>query len=496
MSTIKTIFITGATGTMGLETLKQFTKRSDKFKLKLLIHDTKQDRKIISPYEKLDQFEIFYGNLKDSRLLEKCITGVDFVIHIGALVSPMADTMPEETLKVNYGSTLSIIEAIKKQENADDIALVYIGTVGQTGCRRDPIHWGRVGDPMKGSMFDYYSTSKIASERAVIESGLKKWVCLRQSGMLPFISKPYSIVFHQNLNNVLEWSTAKESGLLMANVCEDWIPDSFWRKVYNIGGGEKWRMTNWQFLELYYKIMRRDYKQIYDPQDLAIYNFHGQWYTDSDVLDEIAKFRFLDPQEYFEEELKDVIKIRSIPVLNKLIPSEKKLRKMIYDTIDLHGGTRWMVDNNMEDWIIAFFGSREEKDAITTWEEGYELYDPSREPSYLDHGYDESKPTEELDIDDIYNAAAFRGGQCLSASMTQGDIYSPLVWQCHRNHKFEATPFLILKAGHWCPECERSAWDYADYAKHSPFFAQVWTPLHYDQHVVKVEKEFSDKTIN
>ena len=116
-------------------------------------------------------------------------------------------------------------------------------------------------------------------------------------------------------------------------------------------------------------------------------------------------------------------------------------------------------------------------------------------PNYLDHGYDELKPTSELDLIDIQDAAKFRGGACLSPSMAKGDLFSPIKWRCHLGHEFDGTPNLILKAGHWCPECERTAWDYAEYAKHSSFFAQVWTPLHGDQHGVKVTKEYSDKTV-
>ena len=47
--------------------------------------------------------------------------------------------------------------------------------------------------------------------------------------------------------------------------------------------------------------------------------------------------------------------------------------------------------NNKEDWIKAFFGSREKRDAIKSWDEGYELFHPSEEVTYLDHGYDEEK---------------------------------------------------------------------------------------------------------
>jgi hypothetical protein len=154
-----------------------------------------------------------------------------------------------------------------------------------------------------------------------------------------------------------------------------------------------------------------------------------------------------------------------------------------------------MFETNQEEWIKSFFGSREKQENIKSWDEGYELYIPSHTPTYLDHGYDEAKSSSELDIKDIQAAAEFRGGKCLSKSMKPGDLYKPLIWSCHLGHQFKATPNLILKAGHWCPECERTAWDYAEYARHSPFFAQVWTPLHGDQHEVRIEKEFSDKTV-
>lgn len=97
----------------------------------------------------------------------------------------------------------------------------------------------------------------------------------------------------------------------------------------------------------------------------------------------------------------------------------------------------------------------------------------------LDHGYDESKPDSELDIEDMRSAAEFRGGKCLSQSMTKGDLYTKLQWECHDGHKFWASPYCILKAGHWCPECcQPSPWDYDRLSKFMPFYAQVWYDTH------------------
>ena len=174
---------------------------------------------------------------------------------------------------------------------------------------------------------------------------------------MPFVSDPSPIMFHQNLNNPLEWVTAQESGLLMANVCEHWIPDSFWRRAYNIGGGSKWRLTLWQMYEMYFGHLGLDYQQVFETRDFGIYNFHGQWFADSDALNEIAKFRYLDPEQFFRKEMRNIRAIRCLPLLRRLIPNERRMKQMLDKASQEHGGTKWMFDRNKEDWITVFFGS-------------------------------------------------------------------------------------------------------------------------------------------
>ena len=38
-------------------------------------------------------------------------------------------------------------------------------------------------------------------------------------------------------------------------------------------------------------------------------------------------------------------------------------------------------------------------------------------PKLLDHGYDDKKSEDEIDIEDVKNAAKFRGGELLSEQM-------------------------------------------------------------------------------
>ena len=106
----------------------------------------------------------------------------------------------------------------------------------------------------------------------------------------------------------------------------------------------------------------------------------------------------------------------------------------------------------------------------------------------LDHGYDESKPKSELDIEDMKKAAEFRGGELISKKMKKGDLVTKLKWKCGCcGAEFEASPNLILLGGHWCPECylPEKKWNYDEIAKSNPFFAQVWYTNHSkDEHNV------------
>lgn len=77
----------------------------------------------------------------------------------------------------------------------------------RNGDRMPPVHWGRVGDPIKPSMFDYYAVSKVVAERLVIESSLKYWVSLRQTGIIgrAMAEIEDAIMFHNCFDNVLEY---------------------------------------------------------------------------------------------------------------------------------------------------------------------------------------------------------------------------------------------------------------------------------------------------
>ena len=159
------VLLTGAAGGMGLESLKQMAEDKGSYQIVVLDLDNARCRERLRPYEGNSRIKTLFGDLRDGAFVESAVKGCDLILHVAAFVSPAADYYPKKAMEVNFGGTRNLIEAIKRLRQNDTTRFVYIGTVAETGDRMPPIHWGRVGDPIKPSMFDYYAVSKIAAER-------------------------------------------------------------------------------------------------------------------------------------------------------------------------------------------------------------------------------------------------------------------------------------------------------------------------------------------
>lgn len=457
------VFITGATGTMGSQSLKRMARDLDRLDITILSRDNARDRKMLDPYKGNSSVKIVWGDLTNYEDVSYCVKDADIILHIGAFVSPAADYHPEKAMEVNLGSTNNIIRAIYEHGKENSVRLVYIGTVAQTGDRMPPIHWGRVGDPIKPSMFDYYAVSKVAAERAVIESGIKYWVSLRQTGIMgPAMSKVKdAIMFHNCYDNVLEYVSDRDSGRLMANLCkyeaDNKLQSEFWGHIYNIGGGESCRTSTIDmFRELYGAIGLTRLEHVLEPKWQATKNFHGQYYLDSDKLENYLHFRRDSMQYYYDSYLKQLGLIVPISRAICKIPGGQKLmglimKKMFSGLSLADHGTRNFIKNNRDDHIEAYWGGKEAWKKIPENLKDFEFYSDWGKVTRIDHGYDEEKPQSKLTIEDVRQAAVFRGGECLSDKMEKGNWHTKLVFKCAFGHTFEASPKAVLEGGALVP---------------------------------------------
>ena len=482
------IFLTGASGNMGSETLKKLLALDKVPDITILVRDNKKSIKKIQNLIAHPRVNVLYGDLRDPGVIKRGVQHADLILHIGGMVSPKADYFPKETMEVNTKAMKNIVNAAMKRPSDRRPAVVYIGSVSQYGPRENPLHWCRTGDPMLPADHDMYALSKIKAERILAESGLKKWVSLRQTGILYpalLLNGTDPITFHVPIKGVLEWTTVEESANLMANLCADFdnLPDYFWRKFYNIGSGEAFRLTNYDFeKQLLSAISCPPPEKVFRTNWFATRNFHGAWFTDSDKLQEIIPFRSSHtPDDYFSYMASD---LPSYFRLAQYVPAPliRMFMKKIASKQGL-GPLSWLKTGN-ETKINSYFKSREDYEAIPAWKD-MDFTPPSNEKKLLNHGYDENKPRETLNLEDMKKAAEFRGGKCLSEEMTVGDLYTPLNWECAFGHKFMASPATILLGGHWCDECLTEASQRPREAALNPFMAQAWLSTHSADEVEK-----------
>jgi nucleoside-diphosphate-sugar epimerase len=98
------------------------------------------------------------------------------------------------------------------------------------------------------SRFDEYGQTKVIAERLLVESGLPRWAWLRQTGILHpgMLEIRDPIMTHSPFAGDMEWVSAEDSASLLVAATSVDVPDEFWGGIYNIGGGEGWRLTNWE----------------------------------------------------------------------------------------------------------------------------------------------------------------------------------------------------------------------------------------------------------
>ena len=279
---MKKVLLTGASGSVGRHVLKQLTQKDDVL-LTVFDKKTSLSKKLFKPYR--EKTNIIYGDIRNREALEPAVKGQDFIIHLAAIIPPLADDDPPLAEAVNVQGTGNLIKATRRL--SPGAFLLYSSSVSVYGNRlKNPNI--RVGDTLKPSLGDEYAVTKLAAEKLITESKLN-WTIFRLSAIMWNDNHEISkLMFHMPLETPIEITTPEDTASAFVNAI--YHEKQLTRKIFNLGGGESCRTTYRVMLETVFDIV--GLKKLDFPEHaFAGTNFHCGYYADGDDLEKILHFR-------------------------------------------------------------------------------------------------------------------------------------------------------------------------------------------------------------
>ncbi|NQW16977.1 MAG: NAD(P)-dependent oxidoreductase [Chloroflexi bacterium] len=282
------VLITGGAGSMGRLVVNR------------LVADGKNVRVFDLPVanfsglEEMPGIEIAKGDLTDGRDVQDATAGVSAVVHLAAILPPVAEANPELTNRVNVEGTRVLLQAAT--ETAPDARFVFSSSVSVYGAGNTS---GVVGTNNPVAPDDVYAESKAASEALVTASALD-WAVVRISGVaIPVFQEPpaaWPFLADQQIEFVHRDDAVSA---LVAAVDSSNAAG----KIFNIAGGPTWRMTGAKYVSDYFNLLE------VDPEE-AVYQAlpgHFAWY---DTADGQAALGYQNtPYETYLEQIQQAIDV-------------------------------------------------------------------------------------------------------------------------------------------------------------------------------------------
>ena len=166
----ETVLITGAAGYVGSSLVPHVLDEGYRVKgLDLMLfgdHGLMKER---------DRCEIISGDLRNNSLVERCLEGVDHVIHLAAISNdPMGNMNPLLTEQVNLTATETLVKLARKQGVK---RFIYASSSSVYGIKNDP----EVTEDLPLAPLTVYSRTKAESEKGVLAEASSEFipVCIR-----------------------------------------------------------------------------------------------------------------------------------------------------------------------------------------------------------------------------------------------------------------------------------------------------------------------------
>jgi len=337
MSSITNILLTGASGTVGSEVLHQLAY-VENIQLTVFDQKTSKSKRIFAPYK--NHIKVIYGDLANENDVATIPDRLDVVIHLAAIIPPLADEKPELAHKVNVIGTKTLLNRLEM--TSPNVFFMYSSSISVYGDRiMNP--YIKATDMIQPSLGDVYARTKIEAENLIKSSNLN-WTIFRLAAIMKN-HKVSRLMFHMPLSTTLEICTPSDTAKAFTKGI--FKKEELIGQVFNLGGGEKCCTTYEKFLEKSFHIFGLGALN-FPELAFAHQNFHCGYYEDGNKLEDILSFRSDTLESYYHQTKK------SISLITRIICFTFRgfIKKFLLKQSEPYNSVR----KNNKSLMIQFFG--------------------------------------------------------------------------------------------------------------------------------------------
>ncbi|MFX0156340.1 MAG: NAD-dependent epimerase/dehydratase family protein [Candidatus Hodarchaeota archaeon] len=312
------VLLTGAFGNVGLSTLKEILNRN--YKIRIFDIKTRRNKRLAIKYRK--DVEIFWGDLRNYKDVEKAVSDVDVVVHVAAIIPPLADKKPKFAESVNVGGTVNIIKAMESQPKKPK--LIFTSSVAVYGDRlENPLI--TPDDPPNPNDDDEYAKQKIKCEELIKNSSLD-WTIFRLTYIVSLNKLQMDpLMFEMPLDTCIEICDTNDVGFALANAVEN---REIWGEILHIAGGNKCRISYREYLNEMLGIFGIGYESL-PTEAFSTRGFHCGYMT-TDKSQSLLKYQRYTLDDYFSAVRKKVAFSRLFMTLFRPFARKYLLNKSHY----------------------------------------------------------------------------------------------------------------------------------------------------------------------
>ncbi|MFX0035800.1 MAG: NAD-dependent epimerase/dehydratase family protein [Candidatus Hermodarchaeota archaeon] len=313
------ILLTGAFGNVGLSTLKELIKRN--YDIRVFDIKTKRNNRLAHKFRK--DIKVVWGDIRNPKDVERAVSDRDVVIHVAAIIPPLADKKPKFAESVNVGGTANLIEAMQNQPKKPQ--LIFTSSVAVYGDRlENPLI--TPDDPINPNFDDEYAKQKVKCEQLIKNSSLE-WVIFRLTYIVSLNKLQIDpLMFEMPLETSIEICDTKDVGLALANAVEC---NKKWGETMHIAGGLQCRITYREYLNEMLDIFGIGRDFLPEEAFRQIRGFHCGYMT-TDKSQALLNYQRYTLDDYFNAVRKKVAISRFFTMIFKPIAQKYLLNKSHY----------------------------------------------------------------------------------------------------------------------------------------------------------------------